>query len=375
MRYPDVKRSPGSKRWIVVLATLGLLHLLTAGATARAQETACVSIVPEAQTVPVGGETELEIRASNVNNLYGVELHLTFDSELVEVIDADPVRDGIQVNTGDLLAPGMTEGIAVNQAYNSQGRIDFAVTLVADDEAVSGSGTLATIGFRCVTEGTAEIRFENPVDGQAPVKLADGDGRPITVTWTGGLFEITAEEEAHVDLVDGWNMVGLTRQPDPGHTAFSLAAEINRQGGNVTQVFWWNAVAGTWDFWLVDLQYGIDFDIEVGYGYLLRNTSQTTWSYYGLPLPAAPGEVPLVDGWNLIALPVQPATAYTASTLAADINDQGGGITQVFWWNALAGTWDFWLVDLSYGTDFDVELGEGYLLNNGAPVTWTIQGN
>ena len=85
-------------------------------------------------------------------------------------------------------------------------------------------------------------------------------------------------------------------------------------------------------------------------------------------------DVDLVDGWNIIGLAAQPDPAYTASAMADDIKGQGGTITEVFWWNALAGTWDFWLVDIQYGTDFDVELGEGYLLKNGAAVTWTIPG-
>ena len=40
--------------------------------------------------------------------------------------------------------------------------------------------------------------------------------------------------------------------------------------------------------------------------------------------------------------------------------------------NALAGTWDFWLVNIQYGTDLATELGQGYLLGNRTPVTWTI---
>ena len=63
------------------------------------------------------------------------------------------------------------------------------------------------------------------------------------------------------------------------------------------------------------------------------------------------------------------------STLAADINRQGGSVTQVLTWNAAGGTWDFWLVDARYGDNFPVGLGEGYLLKNGTPVTWTVLGN
>lgn len=86
-------------------------------------------------------------------------------------------------------------------------------------------------------------------------------------------------------------------------------------------------------------------------------------------------QLTLVDGWNLIALPVEPATSYTASTAAAEINDQSGSITQVFWWNAAAGGWDFYLVDIQYGTDFDIELGEGYLFQSTTSSTWSIPGS
>ena len=86
-------------------------------------------------------------------------------------------------------------------------------------------------------------------------------------------------------------------------------------------------------------------------------------------------ELQLVDGWNLISLPVEPAVDYTASRLAAEINDEGGSITQVFRWDTAASSWDFWLVDLQYGTDFDIVPGEGYLLSNSSPVVWQIQGN
>jgi len=374
-----------------------------------------------------------------------------------------------------------------------------------------------------------------------------------------------------VGLVDGWNIIALAVEPVEGYTASTLAAAINEQGGDVTQVFWWNAAAGSWDFYLVTMGFGNDFNIEVGYGYLLKNTTPTTWTYLGVPLSAeysvttiepqvtnvgnmsftiswvsqnaeegsvnygtsasslddtayddrgqttvddthyvtitgltastpyyyeivsggttysnsgvpyeittGPGldfkmpdpitgtayktggvtaaegtiiyvsigtsqklstlvdssgawgldiaairaadyqsyyahsdsdnitveaqgaadglatqtvtvatakagapamevsiaaEVSLVNGWNLIALPVEPATSYTANTMAAEINNQDGNVTQVFWWNAAAGSWDFYLVEMEFGNDFNVELGEGYLLKSTTASTWAV---
>jgi hypothetical protein len=190
MENYKVRNSLRYRNWTAVLLTVVLLYLLTGGTTAGAQEGASVFIQPGAQVVPVDGETEIEVRVADVDNLFGVEFHLSFDADMIEVIDADPVADGIQISPGDLLVPGVSANItSLNQVNNGQGMIDFAMTLVAGDMPVSGSGVLANIGLRRLSQGTAEIIFENPVDGQAPVKLADGDGKPITVTWAGGSLE------------------------------------------------------------------------------------------------------------------------------------------------------------------------------------------
>ncbi len=120
---------------------------------------------------------------------------------------------------------------------------------------------------------------------------------------------------------------------------------------------------------------GDDFMIVAGEGYLLRNGTASTWTYQGTPLPTSSAEVPLVNGWNLIGLPNQPATSYTASTLAAEINTQGGNVTQILRWNAQAGRWDYYLANIGSGDDFVIELGEGYLLRSTAASTWTVPGN
>jgi hypothetical protein len=253
-----VKNSLSHRKWIVVILTIILLFLLAGGVTVSAREEASVLILPDTQVVsvceeielgitasatvgtlegasvfilpgtqvvPVGGETEVEVRVSDVSNLYGVEFHLSFDAEMIEVIDADPATDGIQINSGDLLVPGVSVNVtSLNQADNGQGTIDFAMTLVAGDEPVSSSGILATIGLRCISQGSSEIIFENPVDGQAPVKLADGDGKPITVTWAGGSIESSsnpgdANGDGLINVLDMTKVARIILQMDPPNPA------------------------------------------------------------------------------------------------------------------------------------------------------------
>ena len=519
--------------------------------------------------------------------------------------------------------------------FSGQYMTDAKVKVIADDGNVLGAGEGISADFTLDTAGPAGVAPNSPTDLSTDVELsptftataATDPSEPVTYNFivtrdesfsTGiqqsGWISATswvptsrlqAPEITHwwkvqardsfgnvtesavyslttlavipvdVELVDGWNIVAMAVEPAEALTASTLAADINSQGGTVSQVFWWNAAAGSWDFYLVDAKYGTDFDIEIGYGYLLKNAGAATWTYWGTPTSAdyyatvepritnvadksfsvswisqnaeagqvnwgtspetldhttnddrgpsttddthhatvaglaaettyyfevvsggvtynnggapyevttgpsltftmpemisgtvyktngvtpaagtivyaqigasgsqmlsalvdssgtwglnisparttdfleyfahadtdemnvqfqgaadgigsqtvtilaaksgAPSvsislsaEVALVDGWNLIALPVEPVTTYTASTMAAEINGQGGGVTQVFWWNAAGGSWDFYLVDAKYGTNFTIELGEGYLLNNTVPVNWAVAGN
>jgi len=546
----------------------------------------------------------------------GEEYHGTFAATVPLTDGTDHVRvcvdvneeveEGQEVDNCDFNtfswppAPDLTVTHKQEQWVDGQEGVQYFVRFwirnIGNATAPAGHDVALTV------DGQVVQTLEVPVDlgpGQwwggvfAPVSFDGGtDGREQVMVCVDANNEVVEPNEGNncrtniwpdlapacVGLVDGWNIIALALTPDPGYTASSLAGDINDQGGNVTQVFWWNAPAGTWDFYLVDIQYGTDFPIEVGYGYLLKNTVPTEWCYGGQPLSAdyvavvqpmvtnvtdksfsvswvsqdaeegyveygssagaldqtayddrdarpepftddthhvtitglsegqtyyfvvvsggttydndgapyelttgpsldftmpdtvngsvfeADGTTPaegaivyaqigtsssqvmsalvddngnwalniaqartadyqdyypyadadeilvnaqgaalgtgnqgvtvgeakagappmnvaltvemdLVDGWCLIALPVPTAVAYTASTMAEEINSQGGSVSQVFWWNAQAGTWDFWLVDIQYGTDFAIELGEGYLLKNGTAMTWVIGGS
>jgi hypothetical protein len=249
--------------WIIVLVSILVLHLLIGGARVSAQEGASVFILPDTQVIPVGGETEMEVRVADVNNLYGFEFHLTFDAEMVEVIDSDPDTEGTQINPGDLLIPGTSANTSLNQVDNAQGTIDFAMTLVAGDTPVSGSGILATIGIRCLSQGTTEIIFENPVDGQAPVKLADGDGKPITVTWYGASVTVTegtcgdVNDDGNVNMADVMILwYDIADYPSVGAWTVSneWAADVNCDGNvNMADVMilWYDIAdypsAGAWE--------------------------------------------------------------------------------------------------------------------------------
>ncbi|MFH1230375.1 MAG: hypothetical protein V1709_02645 [Planctomycetota bacterium] len=68
----------------------------------------------------------------------------------------------------------------------------------------------------------------------------------------------------------------------------------------------------------------------------------------------------LIAGLNLLTLPLEPSPAYTAKTLAAAINAQGGQITKVQKWDGSG--WKTYSVGAPFG-DFAITVGQGYILS------------
>jgi hypothetical protein len=122
------------------------------------------------------------IRIENATRLYGAEVHLAFDPTRLEVRDADPDTEGVQIQAGDFPIPDF---VVQNRADNVRGTIDYAATQLAPREAVDGSGVLATVTIKGKDRGTSSLTF-------AGAKLADPDGQEIPSQSVDGQVEIAA---------------------------------------------------------------------------------------------------------------------------------------------------------------------------------------
>ncbi len=202
------RRALGGRVMLVAVLTIAVIGSMgLPPATASADPGVTLTLEPSSQTLSAGKTTTVDIMMNNVSNLYGAEVHLSFDETLLEVQDADATISGNQTAPSSDLFPFVTgayytvedenlyyysysdvEGgyfIAQCEADNGLGEIDYAVTLLNPVEpnpplaGISGSGVLATITFLCLGEGEASIDFD-------VVKLADADANPITVDSTSG---------------------------------------------------------------------------------------------------------------------------------------------------------------------------------------------
>ncbi len=182
----------------LLLFFFGSNELATIG---RADEPTTVSIAPASQEIFLESTGVTDVLVENVTDLYGSQFEITFDPTLVEVVDTDPIKTGVQIQPGDFLSP---DWLLDNIVDNDNGIIAYALSQMNPSPPQSGDGVLATITWRGKAEGTSPIHFNN-------VHLSAPGGVPITASAQDG--EIT---------VGG---------PSPGPTITSLSPISTTVGG------------------------------------------------------------------------------------------------------------------------------------------------
>lgn len=145
-----------------------------------AQGSATVSLQPAAQQVEVGGTAIVNIQIDNAIDVFGADILISFDADLLQVQDTDPSQDGAQIMPGAFLSPDFVQD---NEADNATGDIFYTITQVAPSLPASGSGILATITFQAIGEGSSPLTFTD-------ITLANSDGEEIVATVQGGQITV-----------------------------------------------------------------------------------------------------------------------------------------------------------------------------------------
>jgi len=112
------------------------------------------------------------VAIGDISGLYGAELRLSFNPDVLQVVDADAVISGTQITPGQVPYPDF---VAKNEADNAVGTVWYAVTQLSPREPVSGSGTMATARLRAKAAGTGNIRISF-------AQLAGADGLEIPLS-------------------------------------------------------------------------------------------------------------------------------------------------------------------------------------------------
>jgi len=129
-------------------------------------------LTPASQSIAVNQVTTITLHVQDVGNLYGYQVAIVFNPDVLKVIDADPGKAGIQVALGTFL---QADFVQQNNADNSVGTVICVVSQLAPASPVSGSGDLLTVTFQGKAQGSSDIRFTD-------LKLARSDGTEIAVS-------------------------------------------------------------------------------------------------------------------------------------------------------------------------------------------------
>jgi hypothetical protein len=131
---------------------------------------------------PLGGLVKVTLEIEDVQNLYGADVDLSFDPDLLEVVDVDPVTPGVQIERGDFPDPAQG-AVAAEEADNVTGMVSYAITLKSPVSPASGSGTLCAITFRAKAVGTSALTIQS-------AELLDEQAVEIEVLTHGGEIQV-----------------------------------------------------------------------------------------------------------------------------------------------------------------------------------------
>ncbi len=134
------------------------------------QAAVLVRVSPETLQIPQNQITAIAVEVVDIQELFGMEIEMTFDPAVLEVQDADPELAGVQISLGDFLDPGF---VIVNQVDNETGVLRLAMTQLYPSTPKSGTGNLIVVSFRGKQIGAqSELNLVS-------VKLASNTGNEI----------------------------------------------------------------------------------------------------------------------------------------------------------------------------------------------------
>jgi hypothetical protein len=161
--------------WFVI--SLLVLTLVTSCAPSVASTDPTVKIEPSASAVQVNETVRVPIKVENVANLTAFETHLSFDANVLEVVE---VIDGNFV-TADFTVQ--------NTFDNASGTVDYAIAQI-NREPAAGSGILFEVVFRAKAKGDSSIHFRGTEAAPAGILLSDPNGMAIQVSLIDGSVSV-----------------------------------------------------------------------------------------------------------------------------------------------------------------------------------------
>lgn len=197
-----------SRNFHFIRIGLALLIFVTSlmGTTAFAQSDTIVRVDPAVTSVSVNDKPIVSVNVENIANLTAIELHLSFDPNVLEVVD---------LAKGGFIADDF---IAQKTFDNTAGTIDYAIAQINHDPA-QGSGALLNITFRAKANGSSTLDLRSVSAAPSGFLLSDKNGISIPAAWVKGSFSVGATPTSTPTT----GLVIATSTPTPTNTATATA--------------------------------------------------------------------------------------------------------------------------------------------------------
>ncbi|MDD4873934.1 MAG: hypothetical protein PHE15_03030 [Dehalococcoidales bacterium] len=277
-------------------------------------------------------------------------------SELIRFLDGDSETDPVIEPLKPYLANTATRIGYATSADGITWEIEDEAALTGNTGYIWSSNAAPCVVFN---DGLYEIWFTQGIDeltAQNVLEVILGDILPI------GYASFSASVE--IELAEGWNLIGLPLDPTSSATVDVLADILD----NVVIVWANDATTGNWSSFyynpLTSKWTGTLTEMAVGKGYWIELTAATTLDIFGV-IPALPFSINLVEGWNLISIPIIPTGSSATVDVLADIldnvvivwaNDATTGNWSSFYYNPLTSKWTGTLTEMAVGKGYWIEM-------------------
>lgn len=155
----------------------------TPTATTEPVQGTAVKVDPATQTINVcTTNTSVTVAVQQVENMAAVQLELVYNPAVVQVIDANPGSDGVQITVDPVFSSGF---VAQNEVDTVAGRVSFAATLLGSDK-IDGDTGLIQVDFEPVAAGSSSLTLENVI-------LASTAGQPIDHQLVAGAITVVED--------------------------------------------------------------------------------------------------------------------------------------------------------------------------------------
>ncbi|XHH09771.1 MAG: cohesin domain-containing protein [Candidatus Bathyarchaeia archaeon] len=156
----------------ITTLTLTIVLLAVCLASAAQAATTTVKAAASASEPKIGDTLTVTISITDVTNLYGVDVELNWNPNVLSLIEAKS-KLGVESNPGGILHESGTDTLLVveDSASQTTGTYILIASSTGASPAFSGSGTIATLTFNVTSAGSSGLTLQSeladkPATGQ-----------------------------------------------------------------------------------------------------------------------------------------------------------------------------------------------------------------